>query len=412
MTNSVKRHFARFFSVIFSASLLFSAYGCQKGSIDPADYPTPEIDETAVNDHKDEPVVTDSSSLYKDALKPEPNSLKENGKYVFNPAVIPQSYLTFYRDSPKVIKIAKDLLMAVDNVDTEFELDIDEEVSAEDFDNASMVAYFANPMMSVVDYVPLDEDTYEFKYFPTYYITSDSDPLENGAIDLESRDEVSTEEASRYLENFKSYVTDVINNNCTAEDTQAEMAEKIYKALVKDFELELPEYDSYMIDPTTGGLNDEPVYSAGEIIMSVYNRKFTRDYQFIALYSFILQQLHIEVMEVSGYNGVFTQDIKDKEIVPKSNVEYMTWQWQIVCLDGQYYHCDLLLEKLAYDKRYSDVSGADPDMTYFGMSDTKRCESYRFSKSSLYVSNGPSYAAMQGMDNGNEVPECPDSYGF
>ena len=51
-------------------------------------------------------------------------------------------------------------------------------------------------------------------------------------------------------------------------------------------------------------------------------------------------------------------------------------------------------------------------MTYFGMSDTKRCESYRFSKSSLYVSNGPSYAAMQGMDNGNEVPECPDSYGF
>ena len=408
MTKSVKRHLTRFFSVIFSISLL-STYGCQKGQIDPNDYPIPIQDETKINDTVTEPVVTDTSSLFKDALVPEPNSLKENGKYTFNAAVIPDAYLKQYKEKPQVIMIAKELLRAIDNVDEEFELDYDEEdgVSSEDIDNAFMVAYFSNPMMSVVDYVPLDDNTYQFKYFPAYYFTEGSSLIENGSISFESRDEMTTDEASKYLEDFKSYVTDVINKNCTADDTQIQMAEKIYKALIEDFEVEFPDYEGFL-DPSTLK-EDEAAYMAGEVVRSVYDRKFTSAQQFTAFYSFILQQLHIEVLEISGYSGVFSQEAK--EIVPKDNVEYMYWNWHILCLDGQYYHCDIVLEKLAYDKRYEGVSGAEADTTYFGMSDKKRCESYKFSKSSLFVGNDPSFTGMNGS-GGYDVPECTEDYDF
>lgn len=410
MTNSVKRHFTRIFTIVFSVSVV-TLSGCRTQQIDPNDYPI-LVDEENVNAGEEgavkEDVPSDPSVLYADALKPEPNSIKESGRYVYNPVDIPQMYLNQYKDKPKIVKVAKDILYAIDNVSTEFELDLPEEeaLSQDEFDQAMILASLSNPIASAVDVEPIDENTYALKYFPSYYVSEDSEASEYGGFTLESRDDISTDEAAKYFEDFKSYATDTINKCVSPDDSQIETASKLYKQIIKDMEFEIVEGSMYF-DPAQ--LNsDEPVVTAGSVVKNVSERKFNGENNFCLLYVFLLNQVHIEVLDIMAYNGVFTD--KGKELVSERIAEDMFWEWIIIGADGKYYHCDPVLEKLGYDKRYSDVTGAEPDLDYFGMSDTRRSDTFKFSRTSMMVNNDP--AVFMGPGNGIKAPECEESYSF
>ena len=394
MTGKKLRIINRTAALILSAALL-SVYGCNnKGkTIDPDFYPTAEVieeteivkEEQTTEDKTTETVVEEMSE--DGILVPEVNTFRE-GKYVYNPLVIPEWVLKTYENNPKIIRVAKMALWAIDNCATEFVLDEDLSLTQEELNQVYYVLFLSNPLTSVVGvYETEEKNVYRLSYFPQYDLeeknyTGESDP----------------EEARKQIEDFKDYVTETINNNLTSDMSDTEIAAILYKQIVSDIHLEVPESASLEI-------NTDESAATGEIIKGIFNKKYSNGLEFSRLYAFFLTQLHIECRNVVGTSGFFTNDIKDElaEITP---ISYY-WDWQVLLLEGDYYNCDIALEAAVFAKRYQGAEGAEPDMNYFGMSDKKRNESYKIGKTSVYFEDTLDYSASN-----ETVPNCPTDLDF
>ena len=400
MTGKKLKIFNRTAALIISAALL-SVYGCNnKGkTIDPDFYPTEVIEEEeevteAENTVSSISEVAPEKLTDEDILKPELNSLKENGKYEYNPKIIPDWILKQFENNPKIIRVAKQALVAIDNCETEFVIDDDLELTDDEAQYVYGVLYYTNPLSTVVSTYPSEEDphVYKLSYFQQYALGEED---ENGIpTSYQYMGESTPEEARVTIEAFKDYVTETINENLTSDMSDAEMASIIYKKLLTDIELEVESIDNYM------NFNAQN-YVSGEQITGVLDKKFTSGPEFVRLYSFFLTQLQIENREAVGTSGYFTSDLKT-QLGEDAPISYY-WAWQVLYLDGDYYNCDINLEAIVFKKTYMDIEGAEPDMLYFGMSDDKRNESYKVGKSSIY------YADTIVYNNGTveNVPNCP-----
>ena len=400
MTGRKLKIFNRTAALIISAALL-SVYGCNnKGkTIDPDFYPTEIIEEEeevteAENTVSSISEVAPEKLTDEDILKPELNSLKENGKYEYNPKIIPDWILKQFENNPKIIRVAKQALVAIDNCETEFVIDDDLELTDDEAQYVYGVLYYSNPLSTVVSTYPSEEDphVYKLSYFQQYALGEED---ENGIpTSYQYMGESTPEEAKVTIDAFKDYVTETINENITADMSDAEMASIIYKKLLTDIELEVESVDNYM------NFNAQN-YVSGEQITGVLDKKFTSGPEFVRLYSFFLTQLQIENREAVGTSGYFTSDLKT-QLGEDAPISYY-WAWQVLYLDGDYYNCDINLEAIVFKKTYMDIEGAEPDMLYFGMSDDKRNESYKVGKSSIY------YADTIVYNNGTveNVPNCP-----
>lgn len=400
MTGKKLKIFNRTAALIISAALL-SVYGCNnKGkTIDPDFYPTEVIEEEeevteAENTVSSISEVAPEKLTDEDVLKPELNSLKENGKYEYNPKIIPDWILKQFENNPKIIRVAKQALVAIDNCETEFVIDDDLELTDDEAQYVYGVLYYSNPLSTVVSTYPSEEDphVYKLSYFQQYALGEED---ENGIpTSYQYMGESTPEEARVTIEAFKDYVTETINENITADMSDAEMASIIYKKLLTDIELEVESVDNYM------NFNAQN-YVSGEQITGVLDKKFTSGPEFVRLYSFFLTQLQIENREAVGTSGYFTSDLKT-QLGEDAPISYY-WAWQVLYLDGDYYNCDINLEAIVFKNTYKGIEGAEPDMLYFGMSDDKRNESYKVGKSSIY------YADTIVYNNGTveNVPVCP-----
>ena len=400
MTGKKLKIFNRTAALIISAALL-SVYGCNnKGkTIDPDFYPTEVIEEEeevteAENTVSSISEVAPEKLTDEDVLKPEINSLKENGKYEYNPKIIPDWILKQFENNPKIIRVAKQALVAIDNCETEFVIDDDLELTDDEAQYVYGVLYYSNPLSTVVSTYPSEEDphVYKLSYFQQYALGEED---ENGIpTSYQYMGESTPEEAKVTIDAFKDYVTETINENITADMSDAEMASIIYKKLLTDIELEVESVDNYM------NFNAQN-YVSGEQITGVLDKKFTSGPEFVRLYSFFLTQLQIENREAVGTSGYFTSDLKT-QLGEDAPISYY-WAWQVLYLDGDYYNCDINLEAIVFKNTYKGIEGAEPDMLYFGMSDDKRNESYKVGKSSIY------YADTIVYNNGTveNVPVCP-----
>ncbi|MBP5493661.1 MAG: hypothetical protein J6X97_01090 [Lachnospiraceae bacterium] len=400
MTGKKLKIFNRTAALIISAALL-SVYGCNnKGkTINPDFYPTEVIEEEeevteAENTVSSISEVAPEKLTDEDVLKPELNSLKETGKYEYNPKIIPDWILKQFENNPKIIRVAKQALVAIDNCETEFVIDDDLKLTDDEAQYVYGVLYYSNPLSTVVSTYPSEEDphVYKLSYFQQYALGEED---ENGIpTSYQYMGESTPEEAKVTIDAFKDYVTETINENITADMSDAEMASIIYKKLLTDIELEVESVDNYM------NFNAQN-YVSGEQITGVLDKKFTSGPEFVRLYSFFLTQLQIENREAVGTSGYFTSDLKTL-LGEEAPISYY-WAWQVLYLDGEYYNCDINLEAIVFKKAYMDIEGAEPDMLYFGMSDDKRNESYKVGKSSIY------YADTIVYNNGTveNVPNCP-----
>lgn len=394
MTGKKLRIINRTAALILSAVLL-SVYGCNnKGkTIDPDFYPTAEVieeteivkEEQTTENKTTETVVEEMSE--EGILVPEKNTFRE-GKYVYNPVVIPEWVLKTYENNPKIIRVAKMALWAIDNCATEIVIDEETSLTEEELEQVYYVLFLSNPLTSVVGvYETEEKNVYRLSYFPQY-------DLEEGNYTGES----DPEEARKQIEDFKDYVTETINNNLTSDMSDTEIAAILYKQIVSDIKLEVPDSASLEI-------NTEESAATGEIIKGISNKKYSTGLEFSRLYAFFLTQLHIECRNVVGTSGFFTNDIKD-ELAELTPISYY-WDWQVLLLDGEYYNCDIALEAAVFAKRYLGAEGAEPDMEFFGMSDKKRNESYKVGKTSVYFEDTLDYSAPN-----ETVPNCPTDLDF
>jgi len=393
MKKGMKSNLNRIISFMMVFTLL-SAYGCNKGkTIDPDFYPTAEVieereivkEEQTTENKTTETVVEEMSE--DGILVPEKNTFRE-GKYVYNPVVIPDWILKTYENNPKIIRVSKMALWAIDNCATEFVLDEDLSLTQEELNQVYYVLFLSNPLTSVVGvYETEEKNVYRLSYFPQY-------DLEEGNYTGES----DPEEARKQIEDFKDYVTETINNNLTSDMSDTEIAAILYKQIVSDIHLEVPESASLEI-------NTEESAATGEIIKGIFNKKYSNGLEFSRLYAFFLTQLHIECRNVIGTSGFFTNEVKS-ELQELTPISYY-WDWQVLLLDGDYYNCDIALEAAVFAKRYQGAEGAEPDMNYFGMSDKKRNESYKIGKTSVYFEDTLDYSASN-----ETVPNCPTDLDF
>ena len=173
------------------------------------------------------------------------------------------------------------------------------------------------------------------------------------------------------------------------------------------------------------------VFETGQSVKCVLNKEFFNQYRYIRLYSFILTQLHINVYEIQG-RGIFQNDwdkmlVTDENDLTEQTVlntygGVATWEWSIVEIDGQNYICDLLLEKVAYDRFYEENGDpAEWELQFFGMSDEKRNDSFKTKNSdqvcvfalseasSPTVATGAGSMFGTGMKSTRDVPECPEN---
>ena len=124
------------------------------------------------------------------------------------------------------------------------------------------------------------------------------------------------------------------------------------------------------------------------------------------MYQYILTQLNIECMTVSSSGAYHSQDIEklDKEMGTRGrNI------WNVVVVDGKAYNCDLAYEILTYEYDKSMSAGVEPQMKYFGMSDSTRSQSFTVSdRSSIYYYNPNPWEEESGPKN--MVPECVSDY--
>ena len=402
MTGRKLKIFNRTAALILTAAML-SVYGCNnKGkTIDPDFYPAEAVEETEIvkevqtTENKTTETIGVDTAV-DNILVPEANTFRE-GKYVYNPLVIPDWVLKTYEDNPKIIRVAKMALWAIDNCATEIVIDEETSLTEEELEQVYYVLFLSNPLCSVVSvYGTEEKNVYKLSYFPQYDLGEEED--EYGIKQMSYLGDSDPEEAKKQIEAFKDYVTETINNTLTSDMSDTEIAAALYKQIVSDIHLEVPDSASLEV-------NTQESAATGEIITGIFNKKYTNGLEYSRLYAFFLNQLHIECRNVVGTGGFFTNDIKD-ELAELTPISYY-WDWQVLLLDGEYYNCDIALEAAVFAKRYLGAEGAEPDMEFFGMSDKKRNESYKVGKTSVYYEDTLDYSAPI-----ETVPNCQTDLDF
>lgn len=390
---AIKNKLQRCLKRLTALCLVFSVisiYGCNNAA-KIEDYPTVVITEdenveeiqTDETNSEDKNESEDNTVSDKEVLEPEVNSFKETGVYVYNPAVIPDWILEEMQDNPKLIRVAKEFLIAVDNLEEEYVLPEDITLTEDEIEIISYILYFSTPISSEILYYETEnKNVCHIAYFPY------GEQLE---------EEASLDEAREKMEIFRGYVTDIINNNLTSDMSEKEMAAILYKKILMDFKFDPESTDDYL-SPSY------ETFSESGIVNCITNQEMPCGIVFFRLYSFLLTQLHINNRSVGG-SGFFKNEIKD-ELGDKAPISY-GWVWQLLQLDGEYYYCDILLEKLMQNAKYGVELGTEPDMAYFGMSETKRMESYKFGKASAGL-----YETFDTTAAPAPLPDCPNDYEY
>ena len=148
MTGRKLKIFNRTAALILSAAML-SVYGCNnKGkTIDPDFYPAEAVEETEIvkevqtTENKTTETIGVDTAV-DNILVPEANTFRE-GEYVYNPLVIPDWVLKTYEDNPKIIRVAKMALWAIDNCATEIVIDEETSLTEEELEQVYYVLFLS-----------------------------------------------------------------------------------------------------------------------------------------------------------------------------------------------------------------------------------------------------------------------------
>ena len=384
-------------SVITSALcafMLLSNTACGPKTVEFDDYPTP-IEELAQDDEngdgedevKEEKI--DEKEIPEE-LRPEVDSLRQNGKYIFNPTAVHPAYREQVSENPKIIRVAKIIMESVYDLEDSIDLS-EEDCSNAEFKLAYQLAAISSPLVNVA-YINYDDmENITITYFPS---------IEYNDFNEQVIGEESNKDAAKEtFDNFVEYVTDTINNNLTDENTDIERAEIIYTQIIKDFELRYSnDEDASEIDDQLKGLDGNVDIGNYGVIDQVAEGRLDFS-SFVELYQFFMTQLNIECLVVGAMADYQPQNfaILDEEMTGSSG-----WFWSIIKVDDKAYNADILFDKMALDSQRQDFEDYEPDLKYFGMSDATRDKSVK----AYYKQIGYTIIPTKSI----KIPECTEDY--
>ena len=391
-----KSNFKRGISLLLSFMMSFvflMANGCDKAKTI-EDYPEVQVPENVSTEVEVTPVIDEDEEVVvtKDTVNRGYDSIYDTGTFVFNPEAINPVVKEEMKNKEASVKTAKNILNAIHEHKTEFELTGDDEVDEMEFNRGFKLARLASPMARCVDITIVETNKYKISYFPT--------ASENGMEIFEGDTEMS--EVENRLNAFEEYITDTINNNITADDDYMERARKIYKVLIEDIEL----VEDVQALENSGYANpmEDLRNSYDTDIIDVPETKKLNHFQFMYLYDFFLTELNIEHYVVIG--GGEETDVPTDSIAETLELVNGNWIWMIVKdEDNKAYNCDILMDKMLLDEQRKTKEDYESDMVFFGISDKTRKESIDFLGRYNAVtmnSNTQNY--------GKDLPDCEEEY--
>ena len=411
-----KRKFAtgtkRIFTLIISVITVFSLLpltGCEKEK-KIEDYPEPEIIETENTSPSEMTEIMEVAEDFSDEMTEEefeeliaiPDPFESN-HFVYCPDAIPVSLARGFRDKPKIIINAKYILQAVYEGKNNVEVPEKDAISNHDFQAAIDLAKLSNPIAAGIDGGNSEDGTAFFiMNFPRIILHGDE--VAGDEVEVEEAD---ADEIKSKSESLLEYVVDTINNNVSPEDSDIEKAEAVYKALASDFTPVMREQNvtEYVIDDD-GTAYVQPTLS--HTLIEDFPKGELDNLEISQLYQFILTQLNIECMTVASYGNYTSQNVEELDDLMSGD-----WYevWNVVVCDGKAYNCDLFFEIAVLQKQRIKNQYADPDITYFGMSDALRNKSFEANKEKLaeYTFKDP-YETEACQVKGSIVPVCAEDY--
>ena len=392
---NLKRGMSLGLSIVMTFAVLM-ANGCDNKPAVIEDYP--EVEVTPVEEVIEEvtPVVDEDEEVVvaKETINRGYDSIYDTGTFVFNPEAVNPAIKEEMKNKETSYKVGMDILNAIHEHKTEFELTGDDEVDELDFNRGFKLARTTSPMATCVDITMVDTNIYKISYFPA--VSAD------GSIELDEDTDMS--EVENRLNAFEEYVTEMINNNITADDDYMQRAKKIYKALIEDIELV---HDTEILEKAN---LSNPMYDIRDSydtdIIDVPETKKLNHYQFLFLYDYFLSELNVEHYVVLGrtLEEEYAFDWLNEDMESSGGI----WAWIIVNdEDNNSYNCDILMDELLLAEQRKTKEDYESDMKFFGMSDKTRSESFNYVGGYLAVTMNSNNSTGNGSSG---VPKCENDY--
>lgn len=293
-----------------------------------------ETEEDIVNVEKETDYYLDDEEELEDFM-PNDYAFDGQGNFIYNPVALRPGLANGYRNKPEFLEMAKQIMLAVDQGESMLQLKVDVQIDEYDFEEALKIACLSNPCVYAAKFETEDYHTFTIKY-PDYFGSLD----EHGQVDRDNYID-DDKNFSAEMDEFKSFVNEVIEENVNYQDNDMENARRVYKYLVENLYIEDKDSNYYQYNPdsTTG----RPFLH----IDVVRNLKNDRLYlhEVIKLYQFILTQLNIYT--VLGYLGGEPALDRYKPLLEKT--DFMTgFDCVVVRYDGVDYLCNLYFDYLDY----------------------------------------------------------------
>ena len=271
----------------------FVFYGCNNPKTI-VDYPgsdivteTPEEEKVTVNEEKVADYYLDEEEELEDIM-PNDYPFDGAGNFVYNPVALRPGISYLYTDKPEYLEMAKKVMQAVNDGEKVLNLNDGYPISKEDFEEVLKIAEMSNPGVYIADFYTEDYYNYSSTYHDFF------NAFDEYGVFFEEDYIADDKNFSAEMDEFRDYVTDVIDSNVNYQDNDMENARRIYKYLIEN--LYIKEDDFNYAEP-------DPESSSGRAIMHfdvVRNLKNDRLYlhEVIKLYQFMLTQLNISSLYV------------------------------------------------------------------------------------------------------------------
>ena len=324
------------FGVVFCCTVVST--GCYNPKTI-TDYPGNEIvletvsetEKVTVNEEKETDYYLDEEEELEEFM-PNDYPFDGQGNFIYNPEALRPGISNFYRNKPEYLKMAKQIMTAVDEGEHVLVLDAGYPIDQFKFEEVLKIACLSNPVVYLADFETEDYHNFTITY-PDYFGSLD----DYGQIDPDhiiADDKNFTAE----MDEFRDYVNEVIDQCVNYQDNDMENARRVYKYLIEHIYIRKDDgyYDVPDPNSTTGRC-----ISHIDVVRNLKNDNMYL-HEVIKLYQFILTQLNIH----TSY-AILDGEAVDKYMSLDPDNYYMTGcDCLIVRYDGVDYICNLYFDYL------------------------------------------------------------------
>ena len=386
MTKKIYLKFAAWVCVWFVGVNFFVACGEPKTV---TNYPNPKFTVEYVTDNKtatSQSGSPDYGSFFDDNKDP----FDSRGQFVYNPLAFRRGERELYLDSPVVVAVATQILLAVNEAKDQMILQLDEEIDEDIFFEAYELAARTNPLVYIADFETDDNKQYFISYADYFSMMNDNGIMSDKVIEHDFESEIKV---------FRSFITNAINDNVSVYDSQMEQARKIYKFMLENFAV-IDDNEFYYYVPSYDPSEEAHRTIFMSDVLNHYPLGELYPHEFMQLYRFFLTQLNIDCICQTAYGTCVKEEYID--MIPDTYISNNELFVCVISSDNKKYICNFYYDYLECKRMIEKGIDYECNCRYFGLS----YDTFKKSFASEYLA----YPSGLEADWNEPNPVCEEDY--